>query len=375
VSVIRRCVATAAVIALGLGATGCGTGSDSGDGASGRKKIALLLPDVQATRYDRFDVPYFSDKVEQLCPDCEIIYRNAAQLPQTQEFQADEALENGADVLVLAPVDAKAAANIVKNAKGRNVPVISYDRLVENADIDYYISFNNEKVGKLQATALVQRLTQTGKTAGRIVMINGSDTDNNAKQFNRGAHSILDNSGFELTPKADYFTPEWDPAKAQTFMADQIAKLAKPGAERGSTEGMGFVGVYAANDGMAGGAIAAMSHAGIKALPPITGQDAELPAIQRILTGEQFMTVYKAYRPEAERAAEFAVALVKGQKPQAPDKVNNGRKDVPSLLLEPTAVTLGNIETAVVEAGLYSTDELCVGAFVQPCRAAGLTSS
>jgi D-xylose transport system substrate-binding protein len=138
---------------------------------------------------------------------------------------------------------------------------------------------------------------------------------------------------------------------------------------------MGFVGVYAANDGMAGGAIAAMSHAGIKALPPITGQDAELPAIQRILTGEQFMTVYKAYRPEAERAAEFAVALVKGQKPQAPDKVNNGRKDVPSLLLEPTAVTLGNIETAVVEAGLYSTDELCVGAFVQPCRAAGLTSS
>ena len=373
-SVFRRYVAAAAVIALGLGTAACGTSSEGGDGGSERKKIALLLPDVQATRYDRFDVPYFSDKVEQLCPDCEIIYRNAAQLAQTQEFQADEALENGADVLVLDPVDGKTAASIVNNAKRRKVPVISYDRLVENADIDYYISFNNEKVGKLQASALVQRLGQTGKTSGRIVMINGSDLDPNAKQFNRGARSILDNSGFEVTPKQDFFTPEWSPERAQAFMSDQIGKLGKVGADKNTAEGMGFVGVYVANDGMAGGAIAAMTAAGITALPPVTGQDADLPGIQRILTGEQYMTVYKAYRPEAERAAEFAVALAKGQKPQAPDKVNNGRKDVPSLLLEPTAVTLANVEAEIVEAGLYTTDELCVGAYIQACKTAGLLS-
>ena len=373
-SVFRRWVAVAAVVTIGMGVAGCGTSSDSEGGSDNRKKIALLLPDVQATRYDRFDVPYFSDKVEQLCPDCEIIYRNAAQLPQTQEFQADEALENGADVLVLAPVDAKAAAAIVKNAKGRDVPVISYDRLVENADVDYYISFDNEKVGKLQATALVQRLRQTGKTTGKIVMINGSDTDPNAKQFNRGAHSVLDGSGFEIAPKPDFFTPEWDPVRAQAFMSDQLTKLGRAGADKNTAAGMGFIGVYSANDGLAGGAIAAMTAAGITALPPVTGQDAELPAIQRILTGEQYMTVYKAYRPEAERAAEFAVALVKGQTPRAPDKVNNGMKDVPSLLLEPTSVTIGNVETEVVEAGLYSTDELCVGAFLQACQTAGLTS-
>ena len=342
------------------------------------RKIALLLRDVQATRYDRFDVPYFSDEVGRLCPDCEIIYRNAAQLAQTQELPGGtrrwRPMAPTSRWRCWIPSTARRPPSIVQNAKRRNVPVISYDRLVENADIDYYISFNNEKVGKLQATALVQRLGQTGKTSGRIVMINGSDLDPNAKQFNRGAHSILDNSGFEITPEQDFFTPEWSPERAQAFMSDQIGKLGKVGADKNTAEGMGFVGVYAANDGMAGGAIAAMTAAGITALPPVTGQDADLPGIQRILTGVQYMTVYKAYRPEAERAAEFAVALVKGQKPQAPDKVNNGRKDVPSLLLEPTAVTLANLEAEIVEAGLYTTEELCVGAYVQACKTAGLLS-
>lgn len=367
-SVFRRYVATAAVIALGFGAAGCGTGSGSESSSDGRSKIAFLLPDVEATRYDRFDVPYFADKVEKLCRECEVIYRNAAQLAKTQKFQAEEAIENGADVLVLDPVESKVAGEIAKMAKDKDIPVISYDRLIaDSPDIDYYISFDNEKVGKLQATALVERLRGTGTTAGKIVMINGSESDNNAKQFNKGAHSVLDNSGFELTPKPDYFTPDWSAEKAQQFMGEQLLKLKAPG----STE-PGFVGVYAANDGVAGAAITAMSASGIKALPPVTGQDAELPAIQRILAGQQYMTIFKNYRPEAEKAAEFAVALVRGQKPKAPHKVNNGTKDVPSLLLEPTVVTLANLKTAVVDAGLYGTEELCVAEYIQGCRSADL---
>jgi D-xylose transport system substrate-binding protein len=298
-------------VAVLLGTGACAGDSGAGDG---KKKIAFLLPDVTATRYDRFDVPYFADKVEKLCQECEVIYRNAAQLTGTQEFQAEEALDNGADVLVLDPVDGKAAGSIVKLAKDRDVPVISYDRLIENADVDYYISFDNEKVGKLQASALVQRLQQTGVSSGKIVMINGSKTDNNAIQFNRGARSILDNSGFELTPTPEFFTPEWDPAEAETFMADLLPKL-RVAAGDDKPASLGFVGVYAANDGTAGGAIAAMAAAGVKEFPPVTGQDAEIQAIQRILAGEQYMTVFKSYRPEAERAAEFAVALVNGATP------------------------------------------------------------
>jgi D-xylose transport system substrate-binding protein len=370
VSFIRRYVVAVVALAVTVGAAGCGPASDAGD--DGRKKIAFLLPDVGATRYDRFDVPYFATKVEQLCGTCEIIYRNAAQLTKTQEFQAEEALDNGADVLVLDPVDAKEGAKIAKRAKDRDVPVISYDRLTEGPDIDYYISFDNEKVGRQQATSLLERLRATGTTAGKIVMINGSETDNNAKQFNRGAHSIFDKSGFELTPAEDFFTPDWEPPRAQEFMAAQLKTLRKPGTSDSTPQNLGFVAVYAANDGTAGGAIEAMSAAGIKPLPPVTGQDAELPAIQRILLGEQYMTVFKNYRPEAERAAEYAVALVNGERPQAPNKVNNGTKDVPSLLLDPTVVTLENLKTTIIETGLYTIEEVCTEQFVDGCRTAGL---
>ncbi len=359
-------MAATAVLAVALGTAGCGDGS-TGNSNDGRKKIAFLMPDVSATRYDRFDVPYFAKKVESLCGDCEIIYRNAAQLVKTQAFQAEEALENGADVLVLDPVDAKAGASIVKTAKAKGVPVISYDRLVEG-DPDYYISFDNEKVGKLQATALVQKLRESGTTTGKIVMINGADTDNNAKLFNKGAHSILDHSGFKITPEdKDYFTPDWEPPRAQEFMSEQIRTLGKPGDP-------GFVGVYAANDGTAGGAIAAMTAAGLKPIPPITGQDAELPAVQRILTGEQYMTIFKDILPEAERAAEFAVALVNGETPKAPNKVNNGTKDVPSVLLEPTIVTIANFKATVIDSKLYTVEEVCTPQFASACRTVGLNS-
>jgi D-xylose transport system substrate-binding protein len=361
---LRRGVALAAAVLLALGAAGCES-SDSGSGSDDSKnaKIALLLPESQTTRYEQFDKPFFESKVKALCSGCSIIYNNANQQSDTQQQQAEAALNDGAKVLVLDPVDGAAAASIVATAAAKKVPVVSYDRLITGADVDYYISFDNEKVGQLQGKALVDKLKADGKTSGKVVMINGSPTDNNAKLFNKGAHSSLDGSGFTLEPTKDYFTPEWKPENAQTFMDGQISRLGKTG----------FVGVYAANDGTAGGAIAAMKAAGIKPIPPITGQDAELAAIQRIVTGEQYMTIYKAIKPEAEKAAEIAVAIVQGKDVAgATGKVNNGKKDVPSVLLTPLVVTKDTIKTTVIQDKFYTVAQICTADYATACKAAGL---
>ena len=370
-SISRRitAVAVAALVAAGVSAcnssdnNGSSSGGSSSGGSQASGTIALLLPETATTRYESFDRPLFEAKAKELCPDCKILYQNANQQADQQRSQAQSVLAQGAKVLVLDPVNGETAGSIVQLAKAKQVPVISYDRLVQNADLDYYISFDNEKVGKLQGTALVDKLKKDGKTSGNIVMINGDIKDNNAKLFNKGARSVLDGSGFKTVPTPDFFTPDWKPANAQSFMNAQIARLGKTG----------FVGVYAANDGTAGGAIAAMRANGVNPIPPITGQDAELAAIQRIVSGEQYMTVYKAYKPEADQAAQLAVDLIRGNKPQATATVNNGQKDVPSFLLTPVAVTKENVKDTVVKDELWTAAKICTGQYAAACSAAGLS--
>src|SRR6185312_15467564 len=336
-------IAVAAVLvgAFALALAACGGDDDDNGGSStsggssgggGGGSIALLLPESKTARYESQDRPNFEKKVKELCSDCPIIYSNADQDAAKQQQQAEAAITKGAKVLVLDPVDAASAGAIVNRAKQSQIPVISYDRLITDADVDYYISFDNEKVGKLQGDALVKKLKDDGKS-GSIVMINGAPTDNNAKLFKQGAHSVIDSSGFKVAK--EYDTPDWSPDKAQTEMEQAITALGKNG----------FVGVYAANDGTAGGAIAAMKGNGVDPTKiPTTGQDAELAAIQRILAGEQYMTVYKAIKAEAEQAAQLAVSLAKGETPSgADDKIDNGMKQVPSILLTPVAVTKDNI--------------------------------
>ena len=290
---------------------GGGGGGSSGGGGGKSGSIALLLPESKTARYESQDRPNFEAKAKELCPDCKIIYSNADQDAAKQQQQAEAAITNGAKVLVLDPVDAASAGAIVQNAKSRQIPVISYDRLITDADIDYYISFDNEQVGKLQGESLVKKLKDDG-AKGDIIMINGAPTDNNAKLFKEGAHSVIDGSDFKVAK--EYDTPDWSPDKAQQEMEQAITAVGKDG----------FVGVYAANDGTAGGAIAAMKGNGVDPKTrPTTGQDAELAAIQRILIGEQYMTVYKAIKAEAEAAAELAVALAKGetrQRSRRPDR-------------------------------------------------------
>jgi D-xylose transport system substrate-binding protein len=340
-------------------ATATGTSAPEKKPAGGR--IALLLPGSKTARYESHDRPHFERKVKELCAECEVIYSNADQDAARQQNQAEAALTNGAQVMVLAPVDSASAAAIVTRARQSKVPVISYDRLITHAEVDYYISFDNQKVGQLQGTALVEKLKADGKGSGTIVMINGSPTDNNARIFKNGAHSVIDGSGLKIG--AEYDIPDWSPDKAQQQMEQALTSIGKNK----------IAGVYAANDGMAGAAIAAMKAAGAKPLPPVTGQDAELAAIQRILVGEQFMTVYKAIKPEAETAAELAVALMRGQPAPAGRinaKVNNGKVDVPAILLEPVAVTKDNVKSTVVADGFWKPEEICTGSYRDACAAA-----
>lgn len=345
-----------AVIALllGLAAVSVGCKADDGETTDGGGKdeaikIALLLPETKTARYETQDRPLFEAKVKELDPDIEILYSNANQDAALQQSQADAALTNGANVLVLDPVDSASAASIVTKAKAAGVPVISYDRLILNADVDYYISFDNEQVGKLQGQALLDKITADGNAGKTIVMINGSPTDNNATLFKAGAHSVLDG---KVIIGAEYDTPDWSPDQAQTEMDQAITKLGKDG----------FVAVYCANDGTCGGAIAAMKGAGIDPKTrPTTGQDAELAGIQRILLGEQYMTIYKAIKPEAETAAELAVALAKGEEPPSSMTmvgVNNKMKDVDSILLAPVVVTKETIKTTVVADGFWKVEDI-----------------
>jgi D-xylose transport system substrate-binding protein len=361
-----------AVLALGGGIAACGSDDDDGGGGSGggggdsgkAAKIALLLPETKTARYESQDRPNFERKVKELCSNCEIIYSNADQDPAKQLSQVEAAITKQVDVMVLDPVDSASAAGMVAKAKAQNIPVISYDRLITDApDLDYYISFDNVKVGELQGQALVDKLKEDGKS-GDIFMINGSPTDNNAKLFKQGAHSVIDKSEFKVAK--EYDTPDWSPDKAQQEADQAITALGKDG----------FVGVYAANDGTAGGAIAAMKSAGVDPKEiPVTGQDAELAAIQRILAGDQYMTVYKAIIPEAEAAAELAVALGRGEDPPANvinGETDNNKKKVPSVLLTPVAVTKENVNDTIIKDGFWKASEICTGEFKAACDENGI---
>jgi D-xylose transport system substrate-binding protein len=338
-----------------------GSSGSSGGGKSGT--IALLLPESKTARYESQDRPNFEKKVGELCPDCEIIYSNADQDPAKQQQQAEAALTKGAKVLVLDAVDSASALSIVQRANQAQVPVVAYDRQIPDADLDYYISFDNPGVGELQAKALTEKLKADGKS-GSIVMINGAPTTPISAEFKGGAHSVIDGSGLKVAKEFD--TPDWSPDKAQQEMEQSITALGKDG----------FVGVYAANDGMAGGAIAAMKGQGIDpATIPVTGQDAEVAGLQRILAGEQYMTVYKAIKAQAEAAGELAAALAKGEKPPAGlvnDKVDNGKKQVPSVILKPVSVTKDNINDTVIKDGFWTVDDICTGKYAAACKEAGI---
>jgi D-xylose transport system substrate-binding protein len=357
-------IAATALSACSNGNSGSTGGSTSGSSDVKTAKVGLLLPDSVTARYAAADKPYFEAKMKSLCPSCTVLYANADADPAKQQQQAQSMLTQGAKVLVLDPQDGKAAASIVAAAKQKNVPVISYDRLINSADLSYYISFDNEKVGQLQAQALVDKLkTDKVPSGSGILMVNGAPTDPNAAQFKKGAHSVIDSSGYKVL--AEYDTIDWQPTNAQSWASSQITKF-----------GNKITGIYAANDGTAGGVIAAEKAGNFKPVP-LTGQDAQLSGIQNILAGTQYMTVYKAVKPEAEDAASMAWALLNGKTwDKATSTVTpDAGGSIKSELLQPVAVTADNIESTVVADQFYGSDsaaQICTAAYQAACTKYGI---
>jgi D-xylose transport system substrate-binding protein len=364
---LRMLAAVVAALAL-PGVSACGDDDDGGggggEGGGEGAKIALLLPETKTTRYEEQDRPNFERRVKELCPDCQVIYSNADQDPAKQQQQAEAAITQGAKVIVMSSVDVKSAAGIVQRAKQSDVPVVAYGRLIPDADIDYYVSIDPFKVGQQQAQVQMEAIKKDGTTSPKVVMINGAPTDSNAKPYKDGATGTLEEQGADVVKSYD--TPDWSPDKAQQEMEQSITSLGKDG----------FDAVYVANDGMAGGAIAALKGSGIEPSTRfVTGQDAELAGIQRILTGEQLMTVYQPIIQIAETAAEIAVPVAQGEEPPAdaaPDEVDNGAKQVPSALLDTIAIQKDNIESTVVKDGFLDVAEICTSAYAQACKQAGL---
>ena len=361
----KLAIAVVALAATTLGA--CGGDDNGGDtgnaaGGGGGKRIALLLPETKTTRYEAKDRPLFTAKLKELCPDCKLLYSNASQDASKQQAQAEAAITNGADAIVLDAVDVKSVGAIVKHANQEKIPVIAYDRLIPDGDIAYYVSFDNVKQGRIQAQTLLDKL---GSAAGQpIVMVNGAPTDPSAGDYKKGAHEVFDKSGIKIAK--EYDTPDWSPDKAQREMEQAITALGKDG----------FAGVYSANDGMASGIIAAMKSGGVTpSSKPTTGGDSEAAAIQRILAGEQYSTIYLAIKKQAETSAELAVAAAEGK--AAPSglvnaKVDNGFKQVPSVLLSPIAVTKDNIKDTVIKDGFLTPAEVCTGPYEKLCSEAGI---
>jgi D-xylose transport system substrate-binding protein len=349
---------TSAIAAIGAVALAASLAACSADGGRSDGEldgsIAFLMPDLASTRYEQQDSPLFTAKVAELCPACTVSYQNADGDPATQQQQAEAAIADGVDVIVLDAVDTKAAAAIVVNAQSQDIPVVTYDRPIVDTPADYYVSFDNELIGYSIGTSLLEKLDADGAEGG-VLQVNGSPTDNAAGLIRDGVDRAIEESGREEL--AEYDTPAWDPQQAQDWVSGQIAQF-----------GDEIAGVIAANDGTGGGAIAALKAAGVDPLPPVTGNDAETAAIQRVIAGDQYNTISKPIRIVAEAAAEVAVGFLQGEEPEGETTLF----DTPSQLFEPTVVTRDNVKEVIFDGGIAEAADVCTGEYAAPCAELGI---
>ena len=362
----RWALVAASALAIGAIAAGCGDddddGGDSGGGGDAKAgKVAVLLPDSKSSvRWETVDRPFLKKAFDAAGVDAEIV--NAEGDKSTQQQQAEQAITNGAKVLLLVNLDSGSGAAIAANAKAQGVKVIDYDRLTLDTDAqDYYVSFDNEAVGKLQGEGLVDCVGN--KKGAQVAVLNGSPTDNNATLFKNGYDGVI-NKKFQSGDWKkidDQSVPDWDNQKALTIFEQMLQ------ANDNKVDG-----VLAANDGLGNAAISALKQ---RKLPqvPVTGQDATLEGIQNIVNGDQCMTVYKAIKKEADAASALAIALAKGEKPTAETTpIDNGKHEVPSVLLEPVSVTKDNISEYLGEPDFPKKEEICAGKLATKCEEAGI---
>ncbi|WP_042406636.1 substrate-binding domain-containing protein [Streptacidiphilus carbonis] len=365
----RTLLVSAAAVSLALTAAACGkagtssssstaSGSVSAGAASG--KVGLLLPENQTTRYEKFDRPFFEAKMKTLAPNVTVEYANAAGSAATQAQQVTTMINAGVKVLVVDPVDAAAIKASVVAASAKGIKVVSYDRLSQGP-ADAYVSFDNIKVGQLQGQGLLNVLGSKATKSAKIVEIDGDSADPNAGDFKSGFQGVVKD-------KVDLAYDASGLWKADVAAQKAAAAINQLGAKN-------IAGFYSANDGMAAGIATSMKNAGISNLP-LTGQDAQLDAIQRIMVGTQSFTIYKAYQPEADAAAQLAVDLMTGNSISGltpTTKTNGSGNKVPSDLLTPVLVKADNVKDTVVKDNLYTVAQICTSAYAAGCKANGLS--
>ncbi len=318
---------------------------EQGGGGGGPKntggpiKIGFSMDTLKEERWQR-DKEFVEAKAKEM--GATVIVQVANGDDKLQIEQAENMLTQGVNVLLVAPHNGEVAASIVESAKKQNVPVISYDRLIKNSDVDLYVSHQVVKIGEMQAKYALDR-----QPKGNYVIVGGSPTDNNALLLHQGQMNVLKpavDSG-QVKIVADQYAKEWKASEALNITENALTQTRND-----------IVAVIASNDGTAGGAIQAIEEQKLTGKVVVTGQDAEFAACQRIVEGKQSMTIYKPIKPLADSAVEWAVKLARGEKVQTADKINNGMKDVPSILHEPIAVDKGNMADTVIKEGFQKVE-------------------
>lgn len=351
--------ATAAVgLAATVGLTACGGEDGSGGtGAEKTPKIGVILPDsASSDRWETADRKYLEAAFK--AAGVEYTIENAQNDKNAFLNIADQMITSGVTVLLIDGIDSNSAAAVTRKAQQQGVKTIDYDRLTLGGVSDYYVSFDNVKVGEELGKGLQKCL---GDKKANIVYLNGAPTDNNATLFAQGAHSVLDKVS-SYTKVAEQAVPGWDNQRAATIF------------EQMWTEHKGEIdGVLAANDGLGNAAVSILKKNKVAGKVAVTGQDATLQGLQNILDGTQCMTVYKPIKQQAEAAAKLAISLLKGEQAETNGvtKDPEGNRDVPSVLLTPVAIFKENVKQ-VVDDGFVKKDELCAGEYADKCAEAGI---
>ena len=303
--------------------------------------IGMSIDDLRLERWQK-DRDIFVKKAENL--GAKVFVQSANGDASAQISQIENMINRNVDVLVIIPFNGEVLGNVIAEAKKEGIKVLAYDRLINNADIDFYVSFDNEKVGELQAKSVVE-----AKPEGNYFLMGGSPVDNNAKLFRKGQMKVLQpliDSG-KIKVVGDQWVDSWLAEKALQIMENALT------ANKNNIDA-----VVASNDATAGGAIQALSAQGLSGKVAISGQDADLAAIKRIVDGTQTMTVYKPITKLADKAAEIAVTLGKNEKTTSNAELNNGLKNVPSYLLDPIAVNKDNIDDTIIKDGFHTKDAI-----------------
>jgi D-xylose transport system substrate-binding protein len=329
-------------------------------------KIAFLLPQNGVPRFEQLDKPSFVKQIKKLCPTCTVLNYNAQNEDAArQQQQAEAALAAGAKILVMIPVDGVAAKVIADKAAKQGVPVIAYERLIMGSkNVKAYVTHDGVKIGEMQAQSLIERSKALGIQKKPVLMVNGSITTSDAALFKKGAEKAFKAAGVTILDEFD--TPGWDPAKAQAQMDQWITKYGNDG----------FGAVYAANGGTAGGVIASMKAAGIDpSKHPVSGQDADTSEAQRILAGEQYMTIFRPLKQAAAFAASAAWAVLNKQvlsKTVYKTTSNNGAWNVPTLIDPAITITKANIQKVMIDGGYTTAAAICTDAYKAACAANGI---